>query len=62
MITFKPDNEVFHKRSMVIGRVLRVFPKAVEVKISSRLPFQVWPNEEVELYNLEVVSKMLKGD
>lgn len=61
MPRFAPGLEVFHKRSMAIGRIVSVDGDSLVVLLSERLPVQTWVASEVEVYDYEKIARIIKG-
>lgn len=56
-----PGVEIYHKRSMVIGRVVSVREDSITVHVSDRTPDQVWNSSEVEVYDYEKMARIIRG-
>lgn len=60
-MTFKKNQEIYHKSLHWIGRVIGQTGNKVSVSVSSDFPTQEWKASEVELWDWAQAQKALFG-
>ena len=60
---FTPGVLVVHIKMQILGKVIKIADGLVHVKISENKPLQVWPKEELSVWNArdEIQKKLMQG-